>query len=500
MDILSKKCGRSFRRFRLTWMVMLLAGCMTIPPRQQATAWRLGDLPAPLGAQDGQQVNRPPTAPPGDNQDSARLRNDPLRKETVRKDPLLKRDSADFPKVGPPVVADTDRDALPQPILKNRNNKQLPLAESAPQIVPAEVTVPQALEFLVSGPSRKQVGGSATFHLTLSNSGDRPLEGLAVRCGFDDALVFAGSDQREVLQRVERLAVGESKDLALSLSSTSAGSHCCRFAVTRREGNAEVELVSKQVCVDFVTRHVEIEIVGPAQRTEGSRAEFNITLSNSSLKTIADVQGIVSFDKALIPKEASAGAEQKAGSLSWRLGSLGPLEKIQLQVEFECRSQAHRACVSVEVRGGTRPGNNQSVDQDEACLEIMPVPGTLDLQISDREDPLELGKSGTFEVTVENIGLQAARRVVIETSASENLKIRSASVRTGGHDVPLKYTIEGTRLVFDPVDQIEPSVRLVYTIEVETLRHGLAEFRASLTNSLSSTPVTTMEPMTIVEP
>src|SRR4029077_20711972 len=113
-----------------------------------------------------------------------------------------------------------------------------------------------------------------------------------------------------------------------------------------------------QVCVDFVTRHVEIEIVGPTQRTEGSRAEFNITLSNSSLKTIADARAIVSVDKALIPKEASAGAEQKSGSLTWRLGSLAPLEKVQLQLEFECRSQAHRACVSVEVKNGNLSGDN----------------------------------------------------------------------------------------------------------------------------------------------
>ena len=188
----------------------MLLGRLHDDPRR-GSRQRPGDrrLPAPL-AQDDLQVNRPPTAPPGDNQDSARL-----RKETVRKNPLRNRDSADFPKVSPPVVADTDRDALPQPILKNRNNKQLPLAESAPQIVPAEVTVPQALEFLVSGPSRKQVGGSATFHLTLSNSGDRPLEGLAVRCGFDDAL-SSPAPISAALQRVERLAVGESKDLALA--------------------------------------------------------------------------------------------------------------------------------------------------------------------------------------------------------------------------------------------------------------------------------------------
>jgi uncharacterized repeat protein (TIGR01451 family) len=331
--------------------------------------------------------------------------------------------------------------------------------------------------------------------LTLSNVGDRPLEGLAVRCSFDDRLVFAGSDKREVLQRVERLAVGESRELALSLAATAAGSHCCRFVVTRREGTQEVELASKQVCVDFVTRHVEIDIVGPTQRTEGSRAEFNITLSNSSLKTIADARAIVSFDKALVPKEASAEAEQKSGSLAWQLGSIGPLERVQLQIEFECRSQAHRACIAVEVKGSNLTG-----DQDEACLEIVPVPGTLDLQISDRDDPVEVGQLGTFEVTVQNIGLQPARRIVIATAASDNLRVRTASVRIGSQDVPLKYTLDGGQFVFDPVDQLEPNVRLMYTIEVEALRPGPAEFRASLSSSLSSTPVKTLEPMMIVEP
>ncbi|HEY2250063.1 MAG TPA: hypothetical protein VGH74_03340, partial [Planctomycetaceae bacterium] len=68
------------------------------------------------------------------------------------------------------------------------------------------------------------------------------------------------------------------------------------------------------------------------------------------------------------------------------------------------------------------------------------------------------------------------------------------------HDMPLKYTIEGSRLVFDQVAQLEPAVRLTYVIEVEALRPGPAELRASLSSSLSSTPVTTMEPMTIVEP
>ncbi len=507
--------GPSFRRLLPIWLVLLLAGCMTTPPGSSTTSWRIGDQSAPLGAQTDQQTNRPLTPPPK-NADPFQ----PPKKEIAKApdaaaspDPFRKRKAPGVPKAKAPAGDDSDDPpqaisphaatpgpALRGPALNGRKSNQLPLAEPPPQIVPAEVTVAQALELSVSGPSRKQVGGSATFYVRLTNAGDKPLEKLAVRCNFDDALVFVGSDKREVRQRVDRLAAGESKDLALSLTANSAGSHCCRFAATQGDGSDETEIVFKEVCVDFVTRHVEIEITGPGQRTEGSRAEFNITLSNKSLKTIVDTQAIISFDNALIPKEASADAEQKPGSLTWTLGTLKPLEQVELQVEFECRNQAHRACVAVEVKGSNLGGADGHGDQDEACLEILPVPGTLDLQIGDVDDPVEVGKTGTFAVTVENIGLQPTRGVKVEAMASEHLQIRSAKVLSGRHDLPLKYTIDGSRIAFDAVDALEPTVRLVFTIEVEALKPGPAEMRASLSSSLSSTPVTTAEPMSVVEP
>jgi hypothetical protein len=223
---------------------------------------------------------------------------------------------------------------------------------------------------------------------------------------FDDALVFSGSDRREVVQGIERLPAGESKDMALSLTSDKTGSHCCWFMVTREEAGSDVEMVSRQVCVEFVTRHVEIDVVGPTQRTEGSRAEFNITLANNSLKNINDTQVVVAYDKALMPREASAEAEKKSGTLVWNLGVLRPMEKVQLQVEFECQRQAHRACVFVDVKGANLNG-----EREEACLEIVPVPGTLDLRVGDRDDPLETGRNGVYEATVQNIGLQPARGI-----------------------------------------------------------------------------------------
>src|SRR5262249_7636639 len=105
-----------------------------------------------------------------------------------------------------------------------------------------------------------------------------------------------------------------------------------------------------------------------------------------------------------------------------------------------------------------------------------------------------------YEVTVQNIGLQPARRVVLEAALPENLKLRSTSVRSGDQDLALKQAAQGNRLVFDAVEKLAPNARLVYRFEVEAVRAGPAQFQVSLTSALSSTAVVVSEPTLIVEP
>jgi uncharacterized repeat protein (TIGR01451 family) len=483
----SRDSRRSIGRIPLVSLVVVLAGCMTMSPQSSTTAWRTIDSPAPLGAAEDYAARRP--VPPATS-----------RKKT----PRPTADGAlTLPKTGESADDEVDLDGPPEivravPDLKKDTSPKIgsgPSLESIPKIEPDEVTVGRPLELTVTAPARKAPGGTVTYRVTLRNTGDRPLEGLAVHCQFDDALVFSGSDRREVVRRIERLPAGESKEMALSLTSDKTGSHCCWFMVTRDDAGTDVEMVSRQVCVEFVTRHVEIDVVGPTQRTEGSRAEFNISLANNSLKTINDTQVVVAYDKALLPREASAEAEKKSGTLVWNLGVLHPLEKVQLQVEFECQMQAHRACVFVDVKG-----TNLNGEREEACLEIVPVPGTLDLRVSDRDDPLETGRTGVYEATVQNIGLQPARGVALEATIPENVRFVSAAVRVGDKLLSLKYAADGNKVVFDAVDQLAPNARLTYTFEVEALRPGLAEFRASLTSALGSTAVTATEPTSILVP
>lgn len=451
------------------WLAVALAGCMTTSPQPRMSAKRPIDLPAPSGSREYAARRPSPIVPPSEDASA--------RKKQSESVPSTRTEE-------PAAIGDEPRTAAPR----------IPLP-SVPKIEPDDVTAGEPLEMTVSAPARKQVGGTATYRIALRNSSDHAEEGLCIRCKFDDELNFSGSEKREVLQRVERLTPGESRELALSLSSEIVGSHCCWFVLARSDDREESEVISRQVCVDFITRQVEIDVVGPTQRTEGSRAEFNIIFSNRSLRTIGDVEAVVSFDKALVPKEASAGAENTAGHLVWRLGALKPLEKVQLQVEFDCRTRANRACVSVEVKG-----KDLSNELEEACLEIIPVPGTLDLQVGDRDDPLEVGKTGAYEATVHNIGLQPARGIIIEAAIPESVKLRQAHVRDGERVLAVKYREENGKVVFDAVDALGPGARVTFTFEVEALRPGHAEFSARLTSGLSQTPVTAAETTVIVEP
>jgi len=454
-------------------------------PGPRVTTQRIIDLPAPLGAQDEYATRRPAPAP----------RSEVAGPQKPRSQPLPAADDADAAS-SEGDVASSDPDEAPAAVsIPPETADSRTAIESLPTIELDEVAGGEPLELALNAPARKQLGGAATFRLTLRNTSEHPQDGLVIHCRFDDELVFAGSDEHEVLQRIDHLAAGEAKELAINLSSTAIGSHACRFVVMKREGDAEIELAHREASVEFVTRQVEIDLAGPTQRTEGSRAEFIVTLVNRSPKTIHDVQAVISFDKALVPKEASAEAVQNPGNLLWRLGPLESQEKVQLQVEFECRIKAHRACVSVDVKG-----INLTNEIEEACVEIVPVPGTLDLQIRDVDDPIEVGKTGSYEVTVHNIGLQAARGVALEVRVPEIVKILSVAVHSGDEVLTVKHAARGDVLAFDPLDQLAPNARVTYKFEVEALRAGLAEFRASLKSAISSAGVTVVEPTVIVAP
>ncbi|HID22253.1 MAG TPA: DUF11 domain-containing protein [Planctomycetaceae bacterium] len=344
------------------------------------------------------------------------------------------------------------------------------------------------LQLEVEAPRQAQVGGLATYRITVRNDGPQVAEDVAIEVEFPPPLALPGRHGSRVRQSLGRLLPGEQKRVALTLTSSRPGAAACQFRVL----TGLTERVWKSVSVDFVDRRLGLKIVGPAQRTAGSRAEFLFKLQNVSTIELQGLLAEVTYDAALQPREASSGVIQGSGRLTWKLGRLAPQEGVQLQVEFACPFPAENARVGLTVSG-----NNVPRDEQETYLQIAPLTGLLHLHVSDQEDPIRVGETTEFVVTVLNRGLQPLRQVTVTMVIPPGLQFTSASSRLGRQPLALRHDWDGSKLTFSPQTVLPPDRPLTLRIRVRALRSGDTTLAAQVTCATQPDPLTVEETLTI---
>ena len=357
-----------------------------------------------------------------------------------------------------------------------------------PAIVPQGVTVPAQLELVVHAPPKRQVGSLATFRLTIRNVGDKPADAVVVRCRFPDGLAYPGSAEREVTRTLGRLPAGKSRAVSLTLRGEKAGSRCCEFEVTSRGA----ERAWKSVCVEFVPRSLGVAILGPRQRTLGSRAEFTIKLTNTTSRVLKNVRATLRQDAALVPKEASKGAAWDKKTLRWNLQSVAPGAEVQLQIEFDCHKTAADACFSLAVTADGFPGEDV-----EQCLRIDKPPGVVRMQVRDRDDLLRVGEETEYVVTVHNTGWQSVRGIRVTAEIPGMFRIISADVRQAKHRLMNHADITGRTVTFAPVATLGGGGTLEYRIRVKAFGSGDGTFRVRLSHAIKKNVITVAETTTV---
>jgi hypothetical protein len=406
---------------------------------------------------------------------------DPFARPLVAPVPqALARPSVELPQAEPLTPADD----LSQPVPEAQ---PAPADRSGPQL--GTPNLAGALEVAVTAPPRKQVGSAVEFLIEVRNTSEQTAENVAVDVEFDEPLVFPGSRERRVAQPLGRLAPGESKEVTLSLVAERVGTDCVRLLATVSGREAGW----KSVCVEVVPKQLQLEIVGPPRRTVGSRAEFNVKLVNASTQPLRGAQATVRYDAALTPREGSAGARQKPGSMSWDLGGLQPGEGVQLQIEFECRIPAESACLSAEVTGANFP-----TERLEKCISVVSLEGSVDVQAMDRLDPLKVGDETEYLVTVQNRDLRAVRDLRLEAEIPAQIQFLSADVTQNDQPLPVNAELQEAQVVFEPIEALAPDAVLTYRIRVKATTPGDGAFVARLTHADSLEPVEVIEPTTVI--
>ncbi|MCA9014819.1 MAG: DUF11 domain-containing protein, partial [Planctomycetaceae bacterium] len=345
------------------------------------------------------------------------------------------------------------------------------------------------LEMSVEVIPKRQLGSGATFYLIIKNVSDRSVRNVLMECEFDAALLFPGRREKKIGQRLGTLQPGESKEISLTLYSDTLGSHCCRF---RAIADGE-ELVWKSVCVEYEKKQLDLSVIGPSARTIGSRAEFIVKLSNVSDVDLNNIQVAISYDPALIPREASIGSERETGLLKWDLDTVRKGEGVQLQVEFECEVAAEHACLRVNVTSPELPN-----EQVSACLKVTPASGVLDVQVRDTKDPIARGEETTYEVSIENRGLQPAKDISLQAKIPRMFRVVSVEAYQGNQKLSVRPQVNQNVLTVSPIRELPADAFLRYTILVKATGSGDEEFIVTITGANSDKLETTVSEITTV--
>lgn len=152
--------------------------------------------------------------------------------------------------------------------------------------------------------------------------------------------------------------------------------------------------------------------------------------------------------------------------------------------KFDTIVEAHAICGLNNDQGIAFDATSE--DSATASTRIIRLPG-LQLYTLDSADPVQVGKQVTYTIRVKNEGDAPDKNVQITATLPEKLQIEKA-------DGPTESTQEGSKIIFQPIDQLNPDEEVEYTVTTTAQSPGQAQLKVELVSQAFSTPVVSSEP------
>lgn len=210
----------------------------------------------------------------------------------------------------------------------------------------------------------------------------------------------------------------------------------------------------------------------PNLRYVGRDAEFKIVVSN---KGQGPARNVVVTDTMSGSDFVSAdnGGQRQGDRVVWTIGTLDAGQSRELGVKVRC----------------SRIGMVKNMAQVTYCaeaaaecdFEVRGIPAVL-LECVDDPDPIEVGGTLTYTITVTNQGSQTATNVAINCVVPPELEYVSGGGATTA-------SADGKNVRFAPLASLPPKGQARFTVTVKGVRDGDARFRVSMMIDQINSPV-----------
>lgn len=342
--------------------------------------------------------------------------------------------------------------------------------------ITAQVSEPQ-LAVALKGVSAALVGEPTLQIITVTNSGTGTAREVVVKTTLPEGLESAHGKGKELLTSIGSLAAGESRDVRLQVTAVASGDHVVAVSATGL-GGLEHEAQTK---VTVTAPRLEVAVTGPSLRFAERHARYQLIAANQGAAATNNVRLThhVPAGFEFVRADSGGSYDPASRTVSWFVGHMPAGKAVQVSTELkacELGDHTHR----VQVTGDSVPAAESKIETK--------VDGASDLvmDVTDLDDPVEVGTQTAYEIRVKNEGTKAATAVTIACELP-------AGATLLGAEGPVKHTAEAGRVTFAPIAELGPHKSLKFTVLLEGKTAGAMRFRAELTSSSITEPVVVEE-------
>jgi uncharacterized repeat protein (TIGR01451 family) len=330
------------------------------------------------------------------------------------------------------------------------------------------VVAPQ-LRLTKTGPAEALACDEIVYTYEVTNPGSGSIGNVMIRDPLAQGLTTA-SGKRSVDIQVGALESGQSRKFSAKIAAASAGTF---------ESKASAEGDGLTASSDAVKTTIRKPVLKIAQECPqnlyiGRPLEYRVTVTNTGDGEAREV-----VIEETLPTGATFGSATMSGRLvgsavRWNLGALAPGASKTVTAtatataagSFQAMATAKAYCADTVSAG--------------CPTTVQGIPAIL-LEVIDVSDPIEVGKTETYVITVTNQGSAPDTNIRIVATLDDQEFVSSSGTTRGA--------AQANQVVFEPVASLAPGKQATFQLVVRCLKAKDVRIKFSMTSDQLTSPV-----------
>ncbi|MCH9789578.1 MAG: DUF11 domain-containing protein [Planctomycetes bacterium] len=327
------------------------------------------------------------------------------------------------------------------------------------------------LQVAVKGPTNVMIGEPASQSVTISNPGTGTLHNVVLEAEIPKGLEHVTAEYLQM--QVGSLNPGETRTIRLALAAVLGGEQVVKVRAKAEGGLTQ----ATQARVNVIAPKVQVAIDGPGLRYKGRSAKYVITTINDGAAATNNVRILHKIPKGFEFVKADHGGQfnPEDSTISWFLGRMEPGQSANVNLNLKTKTIGNFV-------HHVRAISEHNVKSDTQLQTRIEGTAQLVLDISDLDDPVEIGTETGYKVVVKNDGSKSASNVSISCELPPGVHLISA---TG----PTQYIAENGGVVFKSLGDLAPGDSISYQVIVQGTVEGNHRFRARLASDSIRDPL-----------